>query len=483
MTSQRQRLVKRRDFLRCLAAGAGTVSAAFADRTSVAAAQTRPDVLFIAIEDVSPRRFGCYGNKVCKTPNIDRFAATALRFDNAHTSPPCCPSRTSLLLCLRPETTKVFGNRDDWHKLYPTALPMPVHFRNHGYETIRCGKIYHGKFEDPPSWTRVIRPFDGMPPRKHKRRRPEGPGIEFAKELKEQRKKGRGGTPFTYGPSGLGDWEELDGAIAHQGIRVLQEKSDKPRLICLGFHATHLPFIAPEKYFKLYPADEMAIPKNPGADETGMPKDKKRLSRFNPHTVEQWKAAIAAHYACTSFVDAQVGRVLDALEKSGRANNTIVVIWSDHGFMLGEHFMWRKGPLRQESTGVVLLFRAPGVTKPGSVCERPVESMDIFPSLCDLCGLPEPPGIEAISMRPLLENPDRSWKKGALMWGGRRAKSIVTERWRYDEYLGRSKRKELFDHKSDPGEFKNLANDPKYTDVVARLSRLLNGGWKACLPE
>jgi len=440
-------------------------------------------VLLIAIEDVSPHRLGCYGNTVCKTPRIDRFASQSLQFDNAHTNPPCCPSRTALFLGLRPETTKVFGNRDDWHKLYPNALTMPTHFRNHGYETIRCGKMYHGKFEDAASWTRDIKPAEGMPSRKNKRRPPQGPGVELARQRRKAGKKGKTGSPFTYGPSGLDDIEEKDGMVAEQGIKLLKERSDKPRLICLGFHATHLPFIAPDKYFKPYPADETTIPRNPGADETGMPKNPKIFRKHNPHTLEQWRASIAAHYACTSFIDAQVGRVLDALEKSGRADSTIVVIWSDHGFLLGEHFLWRKGPLYEESTRVLLHILAPGITKPGSVCERPVESIDIFPTMFDLCGIPQPPGIEAVSMKPLLEDPNRPWKKGALMWGGRRGKSIVTERWRYSERVGKPGSAQLFDHENDPGEFVNLAKDPKHKDVVARLKKLLDGGWKACRPE
>ena len=443
----------------------------------------RPDVLFLAIEDVSPHRFACYGNRVCKTPHIDRFAKTALRFDNAHTSPPCCPSRTAVLLALRPETTKVFGNRDDFHKLCPNALTMPRHFRNQGYKTIRCGKIYHGRYEDDASWSRVISPSEGLAARTHKRRPPRGPGALFAKELRELRKKGRGGSSFSYGPSGLDDLEETDGRIAEQGIRVLRATRDKPLFLALGFHKPHLPFIAPDKYFAMYPADKMEIPRNPGSDENGMPPKGRKLNKLNPHTPEQWRGAIAAHYACLSFIDAQVGRVLDALEKTGRANDTIVFLWSDHGFMLGEHYLWRKGPLREHSTRVALLVRAPGVTKPGTVCTRPVESMDMFPTMFDLCGVPIPEGLEAISMKPLLEDPARAWKKGALMCGGRRGKSIVTERWRYNEYAGRPDAAELFDHKNDPAEFHNLARDPRHGDVVAKLSALLRGGWKACLPE
>ncbi|MGD2175031.1 MAG: sulfatase [Candidatus Brocadiaceae bacterium] len=467
-------MATRRDFLK-------TTASALAAAPLAARAQNdkRPDVLFIAIEDVSPHRFGCYGNTVCQTPNIDRFASQNLRFDKAHTNPPCCPSRTALLLGRRPETTGVYGNRDDWHETYPDALTLPVHFQKHGYETIRCGKMYHGKFEDDASWDRVINPRDGMPKREHRRRGLEGPGADFIRAGKEV----PGGSPFSYGPSGLEDWEETDGGVAEQGIRLLQQESEKPRLMCLGFHATHLVFSAPDKYFEPYPADEMVIPMDPGADETGMPKDRSLLTEHNPHTLEQWRGAIAGHYACTSFVDAQVGRVLDALDKSGRAHDTIVVIWSDHGFMLGEHFLWRKGPMYEESTRVVLTMRAPGLTRAGTVCRRPVESIDIFPTMLELCGIPQPPGIEAMSMRPLLEDPDRAWKKGSLMWGGKSRRSIVTERWRYNEYLGQPDRAQLFDHDNDAKEFDNLVKAREHADVVARLSGLLKGGWRACVPD
>ena len=480
-------LQSRRAFLRSIAQGSAAAATWPLAARSAPAPAGRPDVLFIAIEDVSPHRFGCYGNTVCKTPNIDRFAARSLRFDEAHTNPPCCPSRTALLLAKRPETTHVFGNNHDWHKLCPDAVPLPVHFQHHGYETIRCGKMYHGSFEDDPSWSRVIKPNEGMSPAKNKRRAPAGPGVEYANQLREARKQGeklKGGSPFTYGGTGLDDIEEVDGMIAEQGIRVLtgRKAADKPMLLALGFHKPHLPFLAPDKYFAMYPAAEMQLPNNPGADENGLPKSGK-VNKLNPHTPEQWRGSIAAHYACLSFIDAQVGRVLEVLEATGRSDRTIVVIWSDHGFMLGEHFMWRKGPLRDESTRVALVWNAPGVTKPGTVCRRPVETIDIFPTLCDLCGMTLPADIEAISMKPLLEDPERAWKKGALMWGGG-GQSIVTERWRYNEYLKNRKRSpELYDHQHDAGEFVNLAENPEHADTVSRLSKLLNAGWRATLPE
>ena len=482
----------RREFLGTALGGLGALTTLRGGSADATLERQRPDVLFIAIEDISPHRFGCHGNTVCKTPNIDRFAARNLRFAEAHTTPPCCPSRTSLFLAKRPETTGVYGNRHDWRKLAPGSLTMPAHFRKHGYETIRCGKMFHGgskrAMEDEATWSRVIGPRDGLPPPKRRPSAAAGPGVEYAKRRREAKKQGKdipGGSPFLYGPTGRTDAEETDGMVAEQGVRLLERRTpgDKPMLLCLGFHAPHLPFTAPDKYFEPYAAAEMVLPENPDADEQGMP-TKAKLNKLNPHTPEQWRAAIAAHYATASFVDAQVGRVLEALEESGRADQTIVVIWSDHGFMLGEHFMWRKGPLRDESTQVLLLWRASGVTRAGSVCKRPVESIDIFPTLLDLCGVPFPDGIEAVSMKPLLQDPERPWKKGALMWGSG-GRSIVTERWRYNEYP-KAKRKrppELFDQRKDPGEFRNLAQDAAHADVVKELSALLQGGWRACLPE
>lgn len=462
----------RRDFLK-----AAPLLAA-APLAARAAEGDRPDVLFIAIEDASPHRFGCYGNTVCKTPHIDHFAETAVRFGDCHTNPPCCPSRTALLLGLRPGTTNVHGNRDDWRELVPDAVTMPAHFRRNGYETIRCGKMFHGgagkgAFEDDQTWDRVINPNDGFGVAA-KRRAPEGPGAdpEFARAA---------GSPFVYGPTGRDDLDEVDGRVAQQGIRVLQARRDidKPMLLALGLHAPHLPFCAPDKYHAMYPPEEMEIPRNPDAGPDGLPVGRE-LPKANPYTLDQWRKAISGHYATISFIDAQIGRILQALDDTGRANSTTVVIWTDHGFMLGEQWKWRKGPLRDLSTGCLLIWRAPGVSQTGGVCERPVETIDIFPTMFDLCGVPQPEGIEAISMKPLLEDPEALWKEGALMWAGRN-RSIVTEKWRYCEY--RNGRRELFDRNNDPGEFTNLAEDPGHADTVAELSGLIAGGWQACLPD
>lgn len=497
--------MNRRKFIRTSSIGLGALAWGRASHVwPEAKSAKKPDVLFIMIEGTPPSRLGTWGNPICKTPNLDRLASQGLRFDLAQCmAPPCNPARTSLLLGLRPESTKTFSNRTDWRPLHPNIVTMPQHFRKNGYETIECGKIFHGAFETRESWDRIIAPTEGLPAPTHKRRALVGPDAASAEAMRKIKRQGKGkakaaakkagaavseddgqagGVPFVYGPTGLDDLEEHDGMVAEQGVRVLGQKHDKPLFLALGFTRPHLPYACPDKYFAMYPPEKITLPENP----VDVPKSRdQRL--VNDAT---WREAIAAFYASLTFADTCIGRVLDALDKSGRADNTVVVFMADHGYMLGEHYQWRKGQLYEEGVTVPMIMKVPGVTKPGSICKRPVEFIDVFPTLFDVCGIPQPPGIEAISMKPLLENPSRQWKKGAItVQGGPANGTIRTDRWRYWEYgakgggqIGVRSGVALFDHQTDPGEFVNLAKDPKCKDVVAELHGLLQGGWKACLP-
>jgi len=448
------------------------------------ASQRRPNVLFIAIEDVSPHRFGCWGSPIGKTPAIDAFAARALRFDLAHTmAPPCNPSRTSLFLGLRPETTGVYGNNEDWRKRWGDRVTMPQVFRQNGYETVRIGKMYHAEFEHEDSWSRLVHT-----PNVPRRTPPIGPGTKYksgnpgTQPLEPGREKQPPGAPFLYGSTGLSDLEDGDGQRATAAIEELNQLHDRPQFLALGLHSTHLPFPAPERYYALYDPETMPVQEDVEQDLKDMPV-KPDLLDHHDMTLREKKEAMAAHFAALSYVDSQLGRVLEALEQSGRGDNTIVVIWSDHGFLLGEHGHWRKGALYDEGVMVALLMRAPGVTTPGSVCTRPVESVDLFPTLFDLCGIPLPDQpIEGVSMRPLLENPQAPWKAGAVTRNGRNNRSIRTERHRYSEYGSGSDKAELFDHESDPLERRNLATDPAQADLIKELSGLLNADWRERLP-
>jgi uncharacterized sulfatase len=468
-------------------------------------AKNKPDVLFIIIEDLSPQRLGTYGNPVCKTPNLNRFANEGIRFDNSFcTGPPCNPSRASVLSGLRPETTGIKGNGDDWTSILEPGSTLPEHFQKNGYKTIGIGKTFHRTlreiYDDSDRWSEVIRE-KGFPTKE----------VILGESSEDPRVRPlKGSFRFLYGPSGLKEEEHKDSWLAQQTIQVLSKEHDKPLFLTVGFQSAHLPFTAPDKYFDMYSIEDIGLPENLDISQfsiLGYLSNKNIEIPYNPpddledtpltkniggqwgevgldkyfKNKKMWREVIIAQYATTSFVDAQIGKILNALRESDREGRTIVVIWSDHGFQLGEHFQWRKSSLFDHTTRVILLMRVPGVTKPGSVCKRLVEATDIYPTLCDLCGIPIPNGLEGISIKPLLNDPNRSWKKAAFVSLKDEARSINTQRWRYTEYSGGEL--ELYDHMKDPGEFTNLAQKPEHSKVVDSLSTLLHAGWKACLPD
>ncbi len=444
------------------------------------------NVLFMSIEDSSPQRYGCYGNPVVKTPHIDRFASQGLQFNLAHCNGPVCnPSRTSLYTGIRPETSGVTSNRHDWREYLPDTQTLPEYLREQGYETISCGKSFHGSFPSGGAWDRDIGESEGLPPRQNSPRPLIGPDITYAEARQRARSQNirvPGGSPFLWGTSGLEDWEERDGRIAEQATRFLAEDHPKPFFLNLGFHAPHLPFTAPAEYFDMYNPDDIVLPDNPPDDLDDTPYyDGKHRDQYKIGK-DYWKRAILAHYATISFVDAQIGKVIQALESSPYAENTMVAIWTDHGYMLGEHFRWRKVDLFEESVRVLLLMKIPGATTPGSYCDRPVESVDILPTLIDFCGLEVPQNIEGISMRELVVDPGIAWKKGALTVSpDGQAYSLRTERWRYNQYAD-ADNNELYDHANDPHEYRNLYRKPGYESAIRELDDLVNAGWKALLP-
>ena len=478
----------RRDFLqRCsLVAGAaafGRPASADESYGRREGAAERPDVVFIAIEDIAPL-MGCYGHPVVRTPNIDALAGRGVLFNRAYCQVAVCnPSRACVSTGLRPQTTVIFNNSVDWRRRIPEGmLALPEFFRDRGYETVICGKIHHHPryFKDASEqaqkredrmWHRQLRapskPYS-RPAIAPKAARPAWlkPDDYIARSLK-------------WGPTGLSDTEQRDGAIAKAVATELKAKHDKPLYMAVGFHAPHYELRAPDKYFRMYSADEITLPKNPENDLADVPQE---YSTFNT-TDERWlsedekREVIVAYYACISYVDTCVGILMDALKQAGREDKTIVCLWGDHGMHLGEHFLWRKYTLFENAARVPFIIVAPGTAKAGAVCNRPVELIDIYPTLTDLCGLGVPDRLEGISMRPLLMDPERPWKKAAFTSQAANRHSLRTERWRYTEWDGPASA-ELYDHQSDPGEFTNLAKDPKYSATVAELSRLLHDGWK-----
>jgi uncharacterized sulfatase len=462
------------------AAFSPAVAAAEEAAKAPAAEPKRPNVLFIAVDDLN-NACGCYGHPLVKTPNIDRLAARGVRFDRAYCQfPLCSPSRVSLLTGLRPDTTRIFELQTDFRTLHPNAVTLPELFRNNGYFVARVGKIYHygvpsqigtAGLDDPKSWEVTVNP-------KGRDRAEEGK----LRILAPKGAKGLGAT-LAYLEADGTDEEQTDGMVATETIRLMESRRDRPFFLGVGFFRPHVPWVAPKRYYEPYPLDKITLPEQRPDDRKSRPAP--ALTNNQPHygmTEAEQKEALRAYYASTSFVDAQIGRVLDALDRLGLAGNTVVVLWGDHGWHLGEHGLWQKQSLYEESARVPMIFAAPGLKGPGKGTAALAEFVDVYPTLADLAGLTPPAGLHGVSLRPALEDPSKSVKEAAytqVRRGGEKAgfffgRSVRTDRFRYTEWgEDGAKGAELFDHRSDPHEYTNLAADPAYAEEVKRHKALL----------
>jgi iduronate 2-sulfatase len=467
------------------------------------ASPKRPNVLFIAVDDLRPQ-LGCYGDPLAKTPNIDKLAADGLLFNRAYCQQAVCsPSRSSLLTGRRPDTTKIYNLEDHFRTFIPDVVTLPQHFKNNGYHTQGFGKIYHGALDDPASWSA---PFTQA----------QGPsyGPEESKKFAERRKKlieeGVTGQAFSRRSKGVSweapdvkDNELTDGITADFAIKTLGTLKDKPFFLAVGFIRPHLPFVAPKKYFDLYPPPEqMKLPEN-GGRPAGAP-DVAFTSNFGeirayqdmpkgqaPIPEQKARELIRAYYAATSYMDAQVGRVLAELDRLGLRENTVVVLWGDHGWHLGEQGQWCKHTNFENATRAPLLISVPGQEKRGAKTDALVEFVDIYPSLAELAGLPLTEGLEGISFVPLIKDPTQPWKQAAFSQYPREGGKIMgytmrTDRYRYTEWQNKSREAvavELYDHQSDPRETKNAADTPENAATMKALAAQLKAGWQASKPK
>ena len=433
---------------------------------SAGSAKNRPNVLFMAIDDLNDW-IGCLGGHPdVKTPNLDRLAGRGVLFTNAHCSAPACnPSRASLMTGILPSTSGVYHNPDPWREspVLKDAVTIPQHFMAHGYSAVGGGKIYHGGFPDPPSWQSYFpsqqqnKPPDPMPPS-----RPIN-GIPNTAH-------------FDWGPVDVDDPEMGDRKVAAWATEQLRKEHDKPFFIACGFFRPHLPWYVPQKYFDMYPLDKITLPNVNDNDLDDVPELGRKMARpqgdhANVIKYNQWRKAVQGYLASITFVDTCVGRVIDALDKSAYAENTIVILWSDHGWHLGEKLHWRKFSLWEEATHNVLMAVVPGVTKPQQRCSRPVTMVDIYPTLIELCGLAPKSELEGKSLVPLLMNPQASWDRPALTTHGRNNHSLRDERYRYIRYSDGTE--ELYDHEKDALEWNNLADDPKYPAIKKGFAKWL----------
>jgi arylsulfatase A-like enzyme len=418
----------------------------------------KPNVLFVAVDDLNHWVGHLGRNQQTKTPNIDRLAAMGVTFTRAYCAAPVCnPSRAALLSGKRPATTGIYDNKDPYARILKPEESLVMQFKKAGYETLGMGKLWHGGLGWPEQWT-------GTGGR-------EGGGGGAKGQLQD-----RSIGPIKFGIIDGGDETVPDTRIADYGIAQLGKPHAQPFFLTLGFHKPHMPWNVPRKYFDLHPLDKIELPPTKSGDLEDLPPAGVRMAgAFGDHAKVmasgRWKEAVQAYLAAISYLDGQVGRVLDALEKSPHKNNTIICFWGDHGWHLGEKEHWRKFALWEEATRAPFIWVVPGLTKPGGRCERTVDFMSIYPTLCDLAGVPKPSHVDGPSIRALLADPSAAWTKPAMTTFGENNHALRTERWRYIRYADGGE--ELYDHDADPYEWNNLAAAAEHAEAKKELAKLL----------
>ncbi len=434
----------------------GVLLWAFVHADSIAAKP--PNVLFIPVDDLNHWVGYTNRNPQCKTPNIDRLSAMGVSFTNAHCAAPACgPSRASLWSGIRPHSSGCYVNSDPWKQYIAEGLNLNSHFKKNGYYTAAMGKTYHAsagglssvyasEWDEYPSTT--SEKGAGRAPTKN-----EGFHQPLLLDLDDK---------------DLPDWHTVDFCIDR-----MNQKRDKPFFIACGLIKPHLPWAVPRKYYEMYPLEDIKLPPHRNDDLNDLPKSAIRMAGPEKDHAEflksgRWKDAVQSYMATIAYVDMNVGRLLDAYEASPDRDNTIIVFWGDHGWHLGEKQHWRSSRLWEEATRAPLIWVAPGVTKPGAVCDRAVDFMSIYPTLCELAGIASPDHLEGESITGLLKNPTAQWDGFALTTHGYLNHAIRDQRYRYIRYADGSE--ELYDHQRDPYEYLNLAGNTEFAKLKERLA-------------
>lgn len=424
---------------------------------SPAAAADRPNVLFIAVDDLNHWVGHLHRNEQTRTPHIDRLARMGVTFTRANCAAPVCnPSRCALMSGLRPSTSGVYDNGQDWKLAIPKEQTLTTQFLSAGYNVYGAGKIYHSDDHRDGEWTDYL----------------EVKGLKNAQRHSASPDDGVGGIKFSMlegGDDVLPDYH----AVSY-GLEQLAAEHDKPFFLAIGFHKPHMPFSVPKKYFDQFPLNSIELPPTQANDLDDVPPAGIAIAKPNGDHAAilqsgRWKEAVQAYLATISYMDGQLGRLLDGLEQSKHRDNTIVVFWSDHGWHLGEKEHWRKFALWEEAARTVFIWKVPGMTQPDQRCDRPVDYMSIYPTLCDLCGIEKPAHVEGQSIRPLLANPQSEWATPALTTFHKNNHSLRSEQWRYIRYADGGE--ELYNHDNDPFEWTNVASDPNYAAVKAELAQ------------
>jgi len=461
--------MNRREFLKkCTVVGAGAFLLSNRSLEVRIRSGKQPNVLFIAIDDLNDW-IGCLGGHPdAKTPNLDRLAQRGVLFTSAHCAAPACnPSRAALMTGILPSTSGVYKNPDPWRTLMPDVITLNQHFRANGYKAMSRGKIYHGSQPDtgPGAWDEFI-PKGSDPPADTAHPRYANPTSNIE-----------------WGPVDGTEQDMDDYKVAIWTAEQLGAKHDKPFFLACGFFKPHLKWCVPIEFFDMFPPESVTLPNIDENDLDDVPAEGIKMAKPQTHeTITSkeppagWADGVAAYLASGAFTDKQVGRVLDALDASEYRDNTIIVLWSDHGWHLGEKLHWKKFALWEEATHNLLMFVVPGLTRPGGRCEQPVNLTDIYPTLIDICGLSDREGLEGRNLIPLLKEPGATWERPALTTHGRLNHSLRTKGWRYIRYNDGTE--ELYDHNNDELEWTNLLwpekpPAPEHRSVADELAKWL----------
>ena len=462
--------------------------------TEVAPRAKRPNVLFIAVDDLRPE-LGCYGRSHMVTPRMDALADSGTRFERAYCMVPVCgASRASLMTSIRPSPNRFVNWQSRADRDTPDAIPLHTHFTRHGYHSVSLGKVLHYLDDHADGWSEKPwrpnlpdEPQPNMPDRycdcyvlpesleierRHRELAPRGPNARH-----------RGPA---YESADVPDEAYSDGKMVERAIADMRRLADKkqPFFLAVGFIRPHLPFLAPKRYWDLYDPADIRLPDNYRPPENCPPaalhswgelRAYAGIPQQGPLTDETAHRLIHGYYACVSYVDALVGRLLDELDRLGLGDDTIVVLWGDHGWQLGEHGLWCKHSCFETSMRAPLLIRAPGMPE-GIACPTPVEFIDIYPTLCELADLPLPEHLEGTSLVPLLRGEEEAMDRQIAVGRFQRGETIRTERYRYTEYRdgqGRLFARMLYDHHVDPDETVNVAEEPAHSELIEQLSAQL----------
>lgn len=416
----------------------------------------RPNVLFIAIDDLNHWVGHLGRNPQAQTPNIDRLASMGVAFQRSYCAVPACePSRAALMGGRRAWTTGCYHNGDNWKKFQKPGEGLSAQFLKAGYHVAGAGKIYHSMQFHPEEWSEYMSNTGYSS---------NGPGVQKMDGFHE---------PMTHD---LKDDDLLDWHVVNYCIEQLNRPGDEPVFVACGLYKPHLPFAAPRKYFDQFPLESIQLPPHREEDLDDLPPAGVKMAGPGGDHAKflksgRWKAAIQSYLATCAYTDMNVGRLLDGLANSPRKDNTIIVLWGDHGWSFGEKEHWRKFALWEEPTRMPLIWVAPGVTRAGGLSQRTVDLMHVYPTLCELAGLPAPGHLEGTSIVPLLRDPAAAWSLPAITTHGRGNHAVRTEDWRYIRYANGDE--ELYDERKDPYEFTNLAGMKDYHAVKAELAAWL----------